>query len=137
LWIGHHLDVSEPLDDVNRRRRARSSPAVQIEYEPGICWIADRIVVTTELAVALDRGTLPTGAGTRAAPMVGSATRCNCSSVAGFRFPNHQPSESFLAVGLIGARLPLGWGAQNEIRGRRASRNIGVSDLGVVPEAVT
>jgi hypothetical protein len=58
VWIRDHLDTSEPPDDLNRRRRARSSPAVQIEYEPGIDWLTDRIVVTTQLAEALDRGTL-------------------------------------------------------------------------------
>jgi hypothetical protein len=58
VWIGDHLDTSEPPDDVNRRRRARSSPAVQIEYEPGFDWLTDRIVTTTQLAEALDRGTL-------------------------------------------------------------------------------
>jgi hypothetical protein len=58
VWIGDHLDTSEPPDDVNRRRRARSSPAVQLEYEPGLDWLTGRIVTTTQIAEALDRGTL-------------------------------------------------------------------------------
>jgi hypothetical protein len=58
VWMGDHLDTSEPPEDVIRRRRARSSPAVQIEYEPGIDWLTDQIVITTQLAEALDSGTL-------------------------------------------------------------------------------
>jgi hypothetical protein len=57
-WIGSLLDTSHPPNDVRRQRRARSSPAVQIEGEPGGEWLADRIVVITQLAENLDRGTL-------------------------------------------------------------------------------
>jgi len=57
-WIGSLLDTSHPPDNVRRQRRARSSAAVQIENEPGVEWLADRIVVITQLAEALDRGTL-------------------------------------------------------------------------------
>ena len=44
--------------DVRRQQRARSSPAVQIEADLGIEWLTDRLVVITQLAEALDRGTL-------------------------------------------------------------------------------
>jgi hypothetical protein len=57
-WIGALLDSSQPPSDARRRRRARSSPAVQIEPEVGEEWLADRIVVITQLAEELDRGTL-------------------------------------------------------------------------------
>ena len=58
VWISDLLDIKDPPDDVVRRWRARSSPAVQIEYEPGVEWITDRIVTTAQLAENLDRGTL-------------------------------------------------------------------------------
>jgi hypothetical protein len=57
-WISSLLDTSNPPDDRRRQRRARSSPAVQIEADPGVDWLADRIVVITQLAESLDRGTL-------------------------------------------------------------------------------
>jgi hypothetical protein len=57
-WIGGILDASYPPDDPRRQRRARSSPAVQIEADLGSDWLADRIVVITQLAENLDRGTL-------------------------------------------------------------------------------
>jgi hypothetical protein len=57
-WIGGLLDTSNPPDDVRRQRRARSSPAVQIEGQPDNGWLADRILVITQLAESLDRGTL-------------------------------------------------------------------------------
>ena len=57
-WIGSLLDTSNPPSDVRRQQRARSSPAVQIEADLGVEWLADRIVVITQLADALDRGTL-------------------------------------------------------------------------------
>jgi hypothetical protein len=57
-WIGGLLDTYDPPDDVRRQRRARSSPAVQIEGEIGGGWLADRIVVIAQLAEELDRGTL-------------------------------------------------------------------------------
>jgi hypothetical protein len=58
VWISDLLDTKYPPDDEARRWRARSSPAMQIEYQPGVDWLADRIVTTTQLAEALDRGTL-------------------------------------------------------------------------------
>jgi hypothetical protein len=58
VWISDLLDIKDPPEDVVRRWRARSSPAVQIEYEPGVEWITDRIVTTAQLAEDLDRGTL-------------------------------------------------------------------------------
>jgi hypothetical protein len=58
VWISDLLDIKDPPEDVGRRWRARSSPAVQIEYEPGGNWLADRIVTTAQLAEALDRGTI-------------------------------------------------------------------------------
>jgi hypothetical protein len=57
-WISGLLDTSHPPDDFRRQLRARSSAAVQIQNEPGVDWLADRIVVITQLAEALDRGTL-------------------------------------------------------------------------------
>jgi hypothetical protein len=57
-WIGSILDNSQPPDEARRRRRARSSPATQIQSEPDSGWLADRIVVITQLAESLDRGTL-------------------------------------------------------------------------------
>jgi hypothetical protein len=58
VWIADLLDTKYPPDDVARQWRARSSPAVQIEFEPGVNWLADRIVTTTQLAESLDSGTL-------------------------------------------------------------------------------
>jgi hypothetical protein len=58
VWIADLLDTKYPPDDVARQWRARSSPAVQIEYEPGIKWLTERIVTTTQLAESLDSGTL-------------------------------------------------------------------------------
>jgi hypothetical protein len=57
-WIVDLLDSSHPPSDARRQRRARSSPAVQIEPELGGAWLADRIVVIVQLAEELDRGTL-------------------------------------------------------------------------------
>jgi hypothetical protein len=57
-WIGGILDAGYPPDDARRQRRARSSPAVQIEADLGGEWLTDRIVVITQLAENLDRGTL-------------------------------------------------------------------------------
>ena len=57
-WIAGLLDTSRPPDDLRRQRRARSSPATQIQSELGGEWLADRIVVITQLAEALDQGTL-------------------------------------------------------------------------------
>ncbi|HUE61405.1 MAG TPA: hypothetical protein VMO88_17685 [Acidimicrobiales bacterium] len=58
VWIGGVLDSAYPPDDLRRQRRSRSSPAVQIESELSPDWFADRIVVITQLAEDLDRGTL-------------------------------------------------------------------------------
>jgi hypothetical protein len=57
-WIGSLLDTSNPPNDARRQKRARSSPALQIEADRGFEWLADRIVVITQLAEVLDRGTL-------------------------------------------------------------------------------
>lgn len=57
-WIAALLDLSDPPDDPRRQRRARSSPAIQIQSEGSGEWLADRLVVVTQLAEALDRGTL-------------------------------------------------------------------------------
>ncbi len=57
-WIGGVLDNASPPDDLRKHRRSRSSPAVQIESDLSPEWLADRIVVITQLAEALDRGTL-------------------------------------------------------------------------------
>ncbi len=57
-WIAGMLDSSNPPDDPRLQRRARSSPANQIQGELSGEWLADRIVVITQLAEALDRGTL-------------------------------------------------------------------------------
>jgi len=58
VWISGLMDSSDPPDDARRLRRARSSPATQIQSEGGSEWFADRLVVMTQLAEALDRGTL-------------------------------------------------------------------------------
>ena len=57
-WIVGLLDTSRPPDDIRRQKRARSSPAIQIEPVYDGDWLADRIVVITQLAERLDRGTL-------------------------------------------------------------------------------
>ena len=57
-WILGLLDGSYPPGDVRRQRRARSSPATQIQSDLGGEWLADRIVVVAQLAEVLDRGTL-------------------------------------------------------------------------------
>lgn len=57
-WIGGVLDGRYPPDDVRRQMRARSSPAVQIEAHHDGDWLAQRIVVITQLAENLDRGTI-------------------------------------------------------------------------------
>jgi hypothetical protein len=49
---------SHPPADARRQKRARSSPAAEIESELGGDWLADRIVVITQLAEELDRNTL-------------------------------------------------------------------------------
>jgi hypothetical protein len=57
-WIGAILDARYPPDDARRQWRARSSAAVQIEAGRDANWLADRIVVITQLAESLDRGTV-------------------------------------------------------------------------------
>ena len=57
-WISGLFDASEPAGDSHRHKRARSSPAVAIQSDLSGDWLADRIVVITELAEELDRGTL-------------------------------------------------------------------------------
>jgi hypothetical protein len=58
-WLGRLLDYSEPTDDDGARRPgSRYSPAVQIEGEIDDVALADRVVVITQLAERLDRGTL-------------------------------------------------------------------------------
>jgi hypothetical protein len=57
-WIGGILDARYPPDDARRQKRARRSAAVQIEAGRGGEWLADRIVVITQLAESLDRGTV-------------------------------------------------------------------------------
>lgn len=57
-WIGGILDTRFPPKDGRRRKRARGSPSVQIESQPGADWLADRMVIITQLAQKLDQGTL-------------------------------------------------------------------------------
>jgi len=57
-WIGDLLDAAQPPDETRRHKRARSNPALQIWGDLGSDWLADRIVVITQLAEELDRGTL-------------------------------------------------------------------------------
>ncbi len=57
-WLISLLDNSDPPEDHRRQRRANSSPAVQIEGQIGGDELANRIVVITQLAEELDRGTL-------------------------------------------------------------------------------
>jgi len=57
-WIAGLFDANYPPADVRRQKRARSSPAIEIENELGSDWLADRIVVIAQLAEELDRSTL-------------------------------------------------------------------------------
>ncbi len=57
-WIAGLFDANYPPADIRRQKRARSSPAIEIENELGADWLADRIVVVTQLAEELDRTTL-------------------------------------------------------------------------------
>jgi hypothetical protein len=57
-WLSGLLDNSDPPPDDRRHRRARSSPAVQIEGEITGEELAKRVVVITQLAEELDRTTL-------------------------------------------------------------------------------
>jgi hypothetical protein len=79
-WIAGLLDTAHPPDDLRRQRRARSSPAVQIEDRPDSAWLADRMVVITQLAEALDRGTLELAL--RIVPVAWWETRLGTNTVA-------------------------------------------------------
>ena len=57
-WLISLLDSSDPPEDHRRRRRADSSPAVQIEGNVAADDLVDRIVVIVQLAEELDHGTL-------------------------------------------------------------------------------
>jgi uncharacterized small protein (DUF1192 family) len=57
-WLGALLDDAQPPDDERRQKRARSSPAVQIQADLSGDWLADRLVVIAQLAEQLDRGTV-------------------------------------------------------------------------------
>ena len=57
-WIADLFDAAYPPSNPRRQKRARSSPAVEIESQLGGEWLADRIVVITQLAEELDRATL-------------------------------------------------------------------------------
>jgi hypothetical protein len=57
-WIAELFDATYPPSDVRRQKRARSSPAVEIESQLSADWLADRMVVITQLAEELDRATL-------------------------------------------------------------------------------
>jgi hypothetical protein len=58
VWIADLFDSSNPSPDARRQRRAQSSPAIQIQHEQSGEWLADRLVVVTQLAETIDRGTL-------------------------------------------------------------------------------
>jgi len=57
-WLIGLLDNSDPPEDHRRHRRARSSPAVEIEGDIDGEELAKRIVVIAQLAEGLDRATL-------------------------------------------------------------------------------
>ncbi len=57
-WIAGLFDATYPPGDERRQKRARSSPAVEIESELSGEWLTDRMVVITQLAEELDRSTL-------------------------------------------------------------------------------
>lgn len=57
-WLGSLLDSADPPEDQKRHRRARASPAVQMEGAVEGAVLVERLVVITQLAEALDRGTL-------------------------------------------------------------------------------
>jgi hypothetical protein len=58
-WIDGVPERLRPYQENSRRyRRSRSSAAIQIESDLSPAWLADRIVVITQLAEELDRGTL-------------------------------------------------------------------------------
>ena len=57
-WLSGLMDNADRPEDDRRHRRARSSPAVQVEGEVVGEDLANRIVVITQLAEDLDRTTL-------------------------------------------------------------------------------
>ena len=57
-WLIGLLDNAYPPNDRRRRRRARASPAVQVEGALTGDELAKRIVVIAQLAEQLDRSTL-------------------------------------------------------------------------------
>ena len=57
-WIAGLFDSAHPPSDTRRQKRARSSPAVEIRSHLDGAWLADRIVVITQLAEKLDSATL-------------------------------------------------------------------------------
>lgn len=57
-WLGDVLDNAEPPEDPERRRRARSSAAARVEDKATEEWIANRVVMITQLAAELDKATL-------------------------------------------------------------------------------
>ena len=57
-WLGSLLDSSDSAADSVRRRRSRSSPAIQIEGDVDDDRLTDRLVTITQLAEDLDRTTL-------------------------------------------------------------------------------
>ena len=57
-WLISLLDNADPPEGYRRQRRARSSPAVQIEGQIAGEELAARIVVITQLAEELDRNTI-------------------------------------------------------------------------------
>ena len=57
-WVAGLLDSTHPPAGRRRQQRARSSPALQIEDDPGGEWLANRMVVIAQLAEELDRETL-------------------------------------------------------------------------------
>lgn len=57
-WLGSLLDSADPPEDPKRHRRARASPAVQMEGVVDGDVLVERLVVITQLAEQLDRGTL-------------------------------------------------------------------------------
>jgi len=61
-WLGTLLDHLEPADDPWEQRKARSSVAVQLEGDNEGDWLANRVVLITQLAEELDRVTLQVAA---------------------------------------------------------------------------
>jgi hypothetical protein len=76
-WIAWLFDSTHPPADARREKRARSSPAVEIESELGGEWLADRLVVVTQLAEELDRATLELAL--RIVPVQWREERLDCS----------------------------------------------------------